>query len=270
MALEYAAPDDMGEQVVDDEEEPSGGEPYGRGGMADAARVRGDVRGARQGLMAVHDQIEVLERRPDRIEARMVEREGRIEEREHDALEPGLLGPGDLFDRILGVGPVDDRHAREPLGGDSAEIGQPSVVGPFGGTGVSPVRGWVPLGRRQSGRVQLEGQAEVGKQDLGRDALAIELSEPGVRIGASLEPTVIDHVLLPRLDELGVQALRQGRGVEVSRTHALVLDDEGIELFTELGVEVLPVLLHVRRGMAVARDHHQVLHGFPSPATMRR
>ena len=239
-------------------------------GMTDRARLRGDVRGARQGLMAVDDQIEVLQGGPDRIEARVVEREGRIEEREHDALEPGLLGPGDLFDGVLHVGPVDDGHAREPLGGDTAEIGQPSVVGPFGGTGVSPVRGWVALGRRQSGRVQLEGQAEVGKQDLGRNALAIELSEPGVRIGASLEPPLIDHVLLPRLDELGVQALAQGRGVEVSRTHALVLDDEGVELVTELGVEVLPVLLHARRRMAVARDHHQVLQGFPPPATMRR
>ena len=47
---------------MDDEEEPAHGEPYGGGGMTDPARVRRDVRSTRQGLMAVDDQIEVLER----------------------------------------------------------------------------------------------------------------------------------------------------------------------------------------------------------------
>ena len=38
---------------------------------------------------------------------------------------------------------------------------------------------------------------------------------------------------------------------------------ERVELFTELGIEVPPVLLHPRRRMAIARDHHHVLHSFP-------
>jgi hypothetical protein len=92
-------------------------------------------------------------------------------------------------------------------GGDAAEIGHPPVVCPLGGTGVRSVRGWIALGGRQSRRVQLEGQAEIGEQDFGGNALAIELSEPGVRVGTSFETTVIDHVLLPGLDELGVEAL---------------------------------------------------------------
>src|SRR5215211_3210745 len=92
----------------------------------------------------------------------------------------GVARPSDLRDRSVDVVQQDLGHARAPTGGGVAEVGEPAVVR------LEPFPAQLVLTRLGRRRDEVPAREErrngVGKQDLGREAVAARLLESPVGI----------------------------------------------------------------------------------------
>ena len=184
--------------------------------------------------MVIDRHVEVLAGGPDRVvvrgDKRWESRVGRHARQQDPAEEVMFTRPGDLRHGVVDVVEEDLRHAGTTSRRFRTEVGQPAVVRPEAGPAqLVALRGRWP--RQQIARGK-EGRNGVGEQDLRHDAIVLELALTCRRV-----PIAICR-LAPKI---------------LVRIHiGLCPDIELVEIST---LEVVPIVQHLRAGVAVGRNH---------------
>jgi len=253
VAFKHAAPDHVVEYLVG--EEP--GLRVEQGQHASGVRrclyrlQREQAIGhGRRADVAVQRHLQVFEQAPDRVELRGEQRAFLVEGRQQDTAQARVPRPADLGQRALDIVEADVGHPAEALRRDGDEIGEPPVV--RGQAGRDLFRLAVVTDERlPDRRAELERPTEVGEEDLGRPAVAVHLGDAGVRIGIACQPGLLDDVMAPLVDLIGVEPVAEPFRVARPQAVPRVKHQEVVERFAKLLGQVGPVVVHLGHRVAV-------------------
>lgn len=140
-----------------------------------------------------------------------------IEHGQHDALETRIVGQSNIFDRLVDVVKTYGCHARESMRSNSAEVGQPQIVGPVSHRDVI-CRPLVSAHRSEQGWIELEWKAEVREDDFRGDSIPVHLFEAPPRIEVAVEVTRLDDGTYPLVDDVRICAIEEMGRIDVPRS----------------------------------------------------